>query len=71
MLFEGLEGRIAEIVYAIPAVKGIEFALAFKSTRMYGSENNDEFYYDERGTVRANEQITVAAYWAGSVMVWI
>lgn len=50
-LFEGLEGRIAEIVYAIPAVKGIEFGAGFKSTRMYGSENNDEFYYDERGTV--------------------
>lgn len=50
-LFEGLEGRIAEIVYAIPAVKGIEFGTGFESTRMYGSENNDEFYYDERGTV--------------------
>lgn len=50
-LFEGLEGRIAEIVYAIPAVMGIEFGAGFESTRMYGSENNDEFYYDERGTV--------------------
>ena len=50
-LFEGLEGRIAEIVYAIPAVKGIEFGVGFESTRMYGSENNDEFYYDEHGTV--------------------
>lgn len=50
-LFEGLEGQIAEIVYAVPAVKGIEFGAGFESTRMYGSENNDEFYYDERGTV--------------------
>ena len=50
-LFEGLEGRIAEIVYAIPAVKGIEFGAGFESTRMYGSENNDEFYYDKNGTV--------------------
>lgn len=50
-LFEGLEGRIAEIVYAIPAVKGIEFGAGFESTRMYGSENNDEFYYDENDTV--------------------
>ena len=50
-LFEGLEGRIAEIVYAIPAVKGIEFGAGFESTCMYGSENNDEFYYDENGTV--------------------
>lgn len=51
-LFEGLEGRIAEIVYAVPAVKGIEFGAGFESTRMYGSENNDEFYYDEHGVVR-------------------
>lgn len=50
-LFEGLEGRIAEIVYAIPAVKGIEFGVGFESTRMYGSENNDEFYYDKNGAV--------------------
>jgi len=51
-LFEGLEGQIAEIVYAVPAVKGIEFGAGFESTRMYGSENNDEFYYDEHGVVR-------------------
>ena len=50
-LFEGLEGRIAEIVYAIPAVKGIEFGAGFESTCMYGSENNDEFYYDKNATV--------------------
>lgn len=51
-LFDGLEGQIAEIIYAIPAVKGIEFGAGFESTRMYGSENNDEFYYDEHGVVR-------------------
>ena len=51
-LFEGLEGRIAEIVYAIPAVKGIEFGVGFESANMYGSENNDQFYYDEHGIVR-------------------
>lgn len=51
-LFEGLEGRIAEAVYAIPAVKGVEFGAGFEATRMYGSENNDQFYYDERGIVR-------------------
>ena len=51
-LFDGLEGQISEIIYAIPAVKGIEFGAGFESTRMYGSENNDEFYYDEHGVVR-------------------
>ncbi|ASS38304.1 chorismate synthase [Mogibacterium pumilum] len=51
-LFEGIEGRIAEAIYAIPAVKGIEFGAGFESTLMYGSDNNDEFYYDECGIVR-------------------
>ena len=51
-LFEGLEGRISETLYAIPAVKGVEFGAGFKSASMYGSENNDQFYYDEHGIVR-------------------
>lgn len=51
-LFEGLEGRISEVLYAIPAVKGVEFGAGFKSAIMYGSENNDQFYYDEHGIVR-------------------
>ena len=51
-LFEGLEGRISEALYAIPAVKGVEFGAGFKSASMYGSENNDQFYYDEHGIVR-------------------
>ena len=51
-LFEGLEGRISEALYAIPAVKGVEFGAGFKSANMYGSENNDQFYYDEHGIVR-------------------
>ena len=39
-------------MYAIPAVKGVEFGAGFKSANMYGSENNDQFYYDEHGIVR-------------------
>ncbi len=42
-LFDGLEGRIAQIVYGIPAVKGIEFGAGFKVAEMTGSENNDSF----------------------------
>ena len=38
-LFDGIEGRIAEAVFGIPAVKGIEFG----DTKMTGSENNDAF----------------------------
>ena len=42
-LFEGLEGRLAAALFAIPAVKGVEFGLGFGSARLRGSENNDAF----------------------------
>lgn len=42
-LFEGLEGRIASLAFAIPAVKGIEFGAGFDAARLRGSENNDPF----------------------------
>lgn len=42
-LFEGLEGRLAQVVFAIPAVKGVEFGAGFGAARMRGSENNDEY----------------------------
>lgn len=42
-LFDGLEGRISALLYAIPAVKGVEFGLGFAAARLRGSENNDPF----------------------------
>lgn len=46
-IFGGVESRIAQIIYGIPAVKGLEFG----STQLTGSENNDAFTM-ENGTVR-------------------
>jgi len=45
-MFGGVENRIAQAVFAIPAVKGIEFGRGFDAARIRGSENNDEFYFD-------------------------
>lgn len=45
-MFGGLENRIAQAVFAIPAVKGIEFGAGMAVASMRGSENNDEFYMD-------------------------
>lgn len=40
-MFSGMESRIAQIVYGIPAVKGLEFGSGFSGSRLTGSENND------------------------------
>lgn len=42
-MFGGVEGRIAQIVYGIPAVKGVEFGIGFEVANLRGSENNDPF----------------------------
>lgn len=42
-MFGGMESRIAQIIYGIPAVKGLEFGSGFAGSYMRGSENNDAF----------------------------
>ena len=39
--FDSVESLVGHIVFAIPAVKGIEFGAGFAATRMSGSEHND------------------------------
>lgn len=44
-MFDGVEGVIAKAVFAIPAVKGVEFGAGFESAKMRGSQNNDPLRY--------------------------
>jgi chorismate synthase len=39
--FDSVESVLAHIVFAIPAVKGIEFGSGFQAAKMKGSEHND------------------------------
>ncbi len=39
--FDSVESRMAHILFAIPAVKGVEFGAGFQSAKMSGLENND------------------------------
>ena len=50
-IFDGVENRIAQLMFAVPAVKGIEFGAGFAAAGMHGSENNDE-YSIQNGKVR-------------------
>lgn len=52
--FDSLESLIAHAVFAIPATKAIEFGLGFQSTRMFGSEFNDDIENVEGKTVTNN-----------------
>ena len=51
-MFDGMENRISQAVFGIPAIKGIEFGAGFAAADMNGSEHNDPFYYDDTGAVR-------------------
>ena len=51
-IFDGVENRISQAVFGIPAVKGIEFGAGFAAASMKGSENNDPFVIDGEGNVR-------------------
>ena len=42
-VFDTLEGDLAKALFAIPAVKGVEFGAGFGAARMRGSQNNDRF----------------------------
>ena len=44
-LFDGLEGKISSLVYAVPAVKGVEFGDGFDLARVRGSVANDSLRY--------------------------
>lgn len=51
-IFDGIENRISQTVFGIPAVRGIEFGEGFGAAELRGSEHNDPYYYDENGTVK-------------------
>ncbi len=40
-----MEGELAKALFAIPAVKGVEFGTGFAAANKKGSENNDPLYY--------------------------
>jgi chorismate synthase len=60
-LFDNLDGELAKALFAIPAVKGVEFGAGFAAARMKGSANSDPF-------VIKNGKIVTATNSAGGVL---
>ncbi|MBZ4663667.1 MAG: aroC [Caloramator sp.] len=44
--FDSVESKLSQLLFSIPAVKGVEFGEGFNITKMTGSEANDEFIID-------------------------
>lgn len=42
--FGGVEGKLAQVIYGIPAVKGLDFGSGFTGSYMRGSQNNDNYH---------------------------
>ena len=51
--FDSLESAISHIVFAVPAMKGIEFGSGFAAAGMRGSEHNDRIV-DPSGKTETN-----------------
>ncbi len=52
-LFDSLDADMAKILFAVPAVKGVELGTGFKAARLRGSENNDGY------AIRGGEVVTL------------
>ena len=50
--FDTLDGELAKMMFAVPAVKALEFGAGFRAARMRGSEHNDPFQMVD-GSIRA------------------
>jgi len=61
-VFSTLEGEIARAMFAIPAVKGVEFGAGFSVSCMLGSENNDEFFV-ENGKIKTKTNNAGGILW--------
>lgn len=51
--FDSLESLLSHLLFAIPAVRGVEFGTGFAAAKMFGSEHNDAIL-DNSGTTQTN-----------------
>lgn len=46
-MFDGVENRVAQALFGIPAVRGVEFGLGFAAAELKGSAHNDAFIVND------------------------
>ncbi len=51
-VFNGLENTIAQLLFSLPDIRGLEFGAGFDVTQMTGSQCNDSYYVDKHGHIR-------------------
>ncbi|MBW6490019.1 MAG: chorismate synthase [Lentimicrobium sp.] len=49
--FGGVESTVSQLIFSIPAIKGIEFGSGFSAARMRGSQHNDAYINTEGKTL--------------------
>lgn len=67
-MFDGIENRIAQTVFGIPAVKGVEFGNGFACADLRGSENNDPFLLAPGSDPEIKARIRTAANHHGGAL---
>lgn len=50
-MYEGLDNRLAQAIFGVPAIKGLDFGSGFAGSRVRGSANNDAFVMQD-GQIR-------------------
>ncbi len=51
-MLDTVEGRLASLLFSVPAVKGVEFGAGFAFAGLRGSHANDPYYKDSSGAIR-------------------
>jgi len=49
--FDSIESTLAQLLFSVPAVKGVEFGMGFEITKIRGSQANDTPYIDKKNVV--------------------
>lgn len=52
--FDSIESHLAQLLFSVPAVKGVEFGLGFGFANLYGSEANDALIFTDKVETKTN-----------------